>query len=171
MRWIWVDRFVELRSGKSARAVKAISLAEDHLHDLYPGFPIMPHSLVIEGLAQTGGILVGEANEFREKVILAKIPRVRFEGFAVPGDLLTYEATLTELRPEGAIVAARAWRNDEPFAEAEIVFAHLDQSRGGDAQDQENFVFTRQQLLAVLKQGGGEYFPAEPVPATTPASV
>ena len=67
MRWIWIDRFLEFDSGKSARAVKNLSLAEDHFADHFPGYPVMPAALILEGLAQTGGILVGEANEFRRR--------------------------------------------------------------------------------------------------------
>ena len=57
MRWIWIDRFESFQSGKSAVAVKAVTAAEEHLHDLYPGFPVFPASLIIEGMAQTAGIL------------------------------------------------------------------------------------------------------------------
>ena len=64
----------------------------------------MPASLIIEGLAQTGGILVGEAGGFAEKVVLAKIPRAEFFGVACAGDQLIYEVTLTDLRSEGAVV-------------------------------------------------------------------
>ena len=77
MRWIWLDRFLEFHSGKSARAVKNLSVAEDLFADHFPGYPVMPGSLLLEGLAQTGGILVGEANDFREKVVLAKVPYLR----------------------------------------------------------------------------------------------
>ena len=59
MRWIWIDRFVSFESGKSATAVKNLSLAEDHFADHMPGYPVMPAPLILEGLAQTGGILVG----------------------------------------------------------------------------------------------------------------
>ena len=78
MRWVWIDRFVEFESGSRAKAIKNITLAEEHLHDHFPGFPVMPAALMLEGLAQTGGILVGEANDYREKVVLAKIPRAIF---------------------------------------------------------------------------------------------
>src|SRR6266511_2771405 len=78
MRWIWIDRFLEFHSRKSARALKNLSLAEDYFADHFPGYPVMPGSLILEGLAQTGGILVGEANDFREKVVLAKVPMARF---------------------------------------------------------------------------------------------
>ena len=88
MRWIWIDKFLEFRSGKFARAVKNLTLAEEHLHDHFPGYPVMPASLIIEGLAQTGGILVGDAGGFAEKVVLAKIPRAEFYGVACAGDQL-----------------------------------------------------------------------------------
>ena len=52
MRWFWIDRFLEFESGRYAKAVKCVSLAEDYLHDHFPQYPVFPNSLVIEGLAQ-----------------------------------------------------------------------------------------------------------------------
>ena len=128
MRWIWIDKFLEFRSGQFARAIKNLTLAEEHLHDHFPGYPVMPASLIIEGLAQTGGILVGEAGGFAEKVVLAKIPRADFLGVACAGDQLIYEVTLKDLRSEGAVVEAKAFLDGELLVDAEIVFAHLDNS-------------------------------------------
>ena len=73
MRWIWIDKFLEFQSGHRAVALKNVTLAEEHLHDHFPGFPVMPECLMIEAMAQTAGILVGQARHFQEKVILAKI--------------------------------------------------------------------------------------------------
>src|ERR671934_831581 len=101
MRWIWIDRFLAFESKKSARAVKNLSLAEDYFADHFPGYPVMPGPLMLEGLAQTGGILVGEANDFREKVILAKIPHARFHREVLAGHELIYDAGLLHLRPQG----------------------------------------------------------------------
>src|SRR5438270_3095415 len=137
MRWIWIDRFLDFESGKSARAVKNLSLAEDYFADHFPGFPVMPAPLILEGLAQTGGILVGEANDFKEKVVLAKIPRATFHREALAGECLVYEVELLHLRPEGASVVGRVYAGagdgaGSPaalIAEAEIFFAHLDKSR------------------------------------------
>lgn len=155
MRWIWIDHFEEFVSRTSATAVKAVSTAEDHVHDLYPGSPLFPDSLILEGLAQTGGILVGEANDFREKVVLAKIPQAVFHGHAAPGDVLRYHVGLAELRAEGAIVKGKVVRDGVEMAEAEIVFAHLDQARGAEGEaDSENFVFTRDHLLGLLRRSG-----------------
>ena len=125
MRWYWIDRFIEFESGQRAKSVKAVTLAEDHLHDHFPGFPVMPNSLVIEGIAQTGGLLICEHNQFREKVVLAKISRARFYGPAVPGDTLTYTAIIDDIRKDGAIVTATGHKGDQLYAEMELFFAHL----------------------------------------------
>jgi 3-hydroxyacyl-[acyl-carrier-protein] dehydratase len=148
MRWLWIDRFLEFERGQSAKAIKNLSLAEDHFADHFPGYPVMPAALMLEGLAQTGGILVGEANEFREKVILAKIPRAVFHREALAGQQLIYDVTVLHMRPEGASVqgriTARIPGQAEPvlIGEAEIFFAHLDQSRSQQIFGDRNFVFT-----------------------------
>lgn len=142
MRWIWIDRFVAFDPGKSAVAVKNLSSAEDHFADHYPGFPVMPATLILEGLAQTGGILVGEAHQFREKVVLAKIPMARFVREAMPGEQLTYSVDIVDLRPEGAVVRGRASSGSDLIAEVEIFFAHLDQNRGQQVFGDDNFVFS-----------------------------
>ena len=142
MRWIWIDRFLEFKKGKFARALKNLSVAEEFFADHFPGYPIMPGSLILEGLAQTGGILVGEVNDFREKVVLAKIPSARFYRDALAGEQLIYEAELLHMRPEGAAVQGRATIAGELLVEAEIFFAHLDQSRSQQLFGDHNFVFS-----------------------------
>jgi 3-hydroxyacyl-[acyl-carrier-protein] dehydratase len=142
MRWIWIDKFLEFERGKSARAVKNLSLAEDHFADHFPGYPVMPATLILEGLAQTGGILVGEANDFQEKVILAKIPRAVFHREMLAGEQLIYEAEVLHLRPEGAAVVGRVLVDGVLTAEAEIFFAHLDQNHSRQLFGEHNFVFS-----------------------------
>ena len=100
MRWIWIDKFVEFQSGKRAVAVKNVTLAEEHLHDHFPGFPIMPECLMIEAMAQTAGILVGQAKNFEEKVILAKIKKCVFFDYVRPGDTIKLEATIESIEDD-----------------------------------------------------------------------
>jgi 3-hydroxyacyl-[acyl-carrier-protein] dehydratase len=155
MRWIWIDRFLEFESGRRAVAIKNVSLAEDHLHDHFPGCPLMPNSLIVEGLAQTGGLLVGETSNFEQKVILAKIPKMTFHFPAVPGDTLTYTTTIEYLQPGGAMVNATSRVGERLQAEGEIVFAHLDDShRARTLFEPKNFVFTMR-LLGVFDVGRG----------------
>lgn len=126
MRWFWIDRFTVFESRKRAEAVKAISLAEDHLHDHFPHHPVMPGSLIVEGLAQVAGLLACEATGYKAKVVLAKIPKMVFHiTEAVPGDVLRYCAELDTIREDGAFAHVAAYRGAEIMAEGEFVFAHL----------------------------------------------
>ena len=142
MRWIWIDKFIEFESGKRAVAVKNITLAEDHLHDHFPGYPIMPPSLIIEGMAQTAGILVGEARDFQEKVILAKIRRASFDGIALPGSQLRYEAQIESLTDQAALTTGTVYCDDQPFGRIDLMFSHIDRNVSGLNFPKENFVFT-----------------------------
>jgi 3-hydroxyacyl-[acyl-carrier-protein] dehydratase len=154
MRWFWIDRFVEFHSGSHARAIKNVTLAEDHLHDHFPGFPVMPGSLIIEGLAQTGGILLGEMTKFENMVVLAKIPRVVFHGCACPGDTLVYDVKLLDAREDGGVVDAKARVGERLVAEAEIFFARLNRD---DSQNiSQEVLHTMMQLLKVWDTDNGE---------------
>ena len=142
MRWIWIDKCIEFESGRRAVAIKNVSLAEEHLHDHFPGYPVHPPTLMIEGMAQAGGILVGEAFDFREKVVLAKVSKAKFHRHVVPGDQIRLEASVIgEVRPEGALIEGRITCNGDLVAEIQMMFAHLDQSRTPIEVGEENFVF------------------------------
>jgi len=147
MRWYWIDRFIQFESGRLARAIKNVSLAEDHLHQT-TAYPVLPASLVIEGLAQTGGLLVCEYNQFREKVVLAKVPKIRFYSEVVPGDTLTYTTEVEYIKDEGAMVRATSHRGDELQAEGEIVFAHLNDKTLDSLFDTDTFIHMMRLLRA-----------------------
>ncbi len=144
MRWIWIDKFTAFEPRKSATAIKNVSLAEEHLHDLYPDFPIVPHSLIIEGMAQTAGILVGQANDFAEKVILAKISRATFHRLVRPGETLTFNARIDQMAEHGAATSGTVTVGEDLVAEMEIMFSHIDQNMSGMQFPEHNFVFTEQ---------------------------
>jgi 3-hydroxyacyl-[acyl-carrier-protein] dehydratase len=155
MRWIWIDRFVEFVPRRRAVAVKNVSLAEEHLHDHWEPFPIMPASLMIEGMAQTAGILVGQARGFREKVILAKVSKAEFADVVTPGDQLTYRAEIESISPEAAATRGTVLRDGEPLGEINLMFSHIDRNLAGARFPEENFVFTGQfeRLIAPLLEG------------------
>ena len=150
MRWIWIDKFTEFSSKSSAAAVKNVTAAEGHLHDLYPDFPVMPASLIVEGMAQTAGMLVGEARDFSEKVILAKIGRATFHRLVRPGETLTYRADVEQLNETGASIRGTAAVGDELVAEIELMFSHVDNNMSGLKFPEHNFVFT-DQFVDLLK--------------------
>jgi 3-hydroxyacyl-[acyl-carrier-protein] dehydratase len=142
MRWIWIDKFLEFNSGKSAVALKNVSLAEEHLHDHFPHFPVMPECLMIEGMAQTAGILVGEAKNFEEKVILAKVKKAVFHDHVCPGDTITLHAEIENITDEAASTTGKILRGEELIAEISLMFSHIDKNLGGKEFPEENFVFT-----------------------------
>ncbi|HEX4055266.1 MAG TPA: 3-hydroxyacyl-ACP dehydratase FabZ family protein [Tepidisphaeraceae bacterium] len=161
MRWIWIDKFVQFTPKISAVAMKNVSLAEDYLHDLYPAFPIMPNCLIIEGMAQTAGILVGEARDFSEKVILAKIGKAKFHRLVRPGDTIYHFARIEQLSETGAsvsgVVRAGPDESSPAVAEIELMFSHIDKNMSGAAFPEENFVFTEQfKELLKTHRGGGD---------------
>ncbi len=142
MRWIWIDKFTEFESSSRAVAIKNVTLAEEHLHDHFPGFPVMPESLCIEAMAQTAGILVGEAKKFEEKVILAKIKKAVFFEYVRPGDTLRLEAKIESITDEAASTSGKITCEDKLIAEIDLMFSHLDRNLSGKEFPEENFVFT-----------------------------
>ena len=149
MRWTWIDRFTAFESRRSATAVKCLSLAEDHFADHFPGFPVMPAPLILEGLAQTGGILVGEANQFNKNVVLAKMS-AKFHREAMAGEQLTYHAEMVDLNETGARVSGKVHSGTELIAEAEILFAHVSPEQMPPGVPDSKFVFSGE-LSQLLK--------------------
>ncbi len=145
MRWFWIDRYTEFVSAQHATAIKNVSLAEDHLHDHFAGAPLMPASLIIEGIAQAGGILLGQATGFERQVVLAKVAKARFYFEARPGDTLTYRVDAQDIRDDGAIISGTSRVDDRLQGEVELVFAQL------GSKGEQTGMFERETLLNWLR--------------------
>jgi 3-hydroxyacyl-[acyl-carrier-protein] dehydratase len=182
VHWMWIDRILEIEPGRRIVTIKHVSLSEEHLHDHFPAVrarpgvparpahPIMPASLIIEGVAQSGGILLGHSTGFAEKIVLAKIARVEFERDAGPGDSLRYEVTIDRADRQGATTSATVelLRPGSPPARmgrVELIFSHLDNSmglNGGPELPAHNFVFG-ESFRTLLRLSGIEHTePAAP---------
>ncbi|HUU43749.1 MAG TPA: 3-hydroxyacyl-ACP dehydratase FabZ family protein [Planctomycetota bacterium] len=142
MRWFWIDRITHLEKGKTAGAVKNVTLAEEHLHDHFPGYPVNPPSLMIEGMAQTGGILAGSAVNFRENIVLAKISRAVFHRLVRPGDQLLFESKLVHTGPDGHRAETTITCEGEPVAESSMMFVNLNANDHQQKDRDGVFVFT-----------------------------
>lgn len=128
-----MDRYTVFESGKRAQALKAITRSEEHLSQHFSQHPVMPISLVIEGMAQACGVLIHESQGYTKKVVLGKIPRISFTDVElVPGDLLVYDVDVDYIHDEGSMVSVKVHRNGEQIAEGSLIFAHL----GDDFADQ-----------------------------------
>ena len=145
MRWFWIDRFEEFRRHQLAVAIKNVTLAEEPLDEYLPGNPHYPHSLMIEGMAQTGGLLIAEPYGFARRVVLAKVGKAVFHRFAYPGDTLRYTAELQNEQESGAVVAGRVSVGEETVAELELWFAFLDERFGSGP------LFPLESLLRTLR--------------------
>jgi 3-hydroxyacyl-[acyl-carrier-protein] dehydratase len=127
MRWFWIDRFEEFVRGRRAVAIKNVSIAEEQFDDYSPGFPVMPNSLIIEGMAQTAGLLIGEMSGFEHRVVLAKIGKAVFHFPARPGDTLRFTATILDVKSDGAMANVDSRLGEQVQAEVEFMFAFLDE--------------------------------------------
>jgi 3-hydroxyacyl-[acyl-carrier-protein] dehydratase len=126
MRWFWIDRFEEFLSGKHAVAVKCITMSDEPVDDYSPGRPFYPASLIVEGLAQCGGLLVGQLSDFRKRVVLAKVTRSKFYFEAEPGDVLVFRTDIVSLQDSGGIATGTVHVKDRLLCEADLTFAYLD---------------------------------------------
>lgn len=131
MRWFWIDRFTEFVSGEYAVATKNVSLGEEHLHGYYHSYPMLPQAIIVEGMAQTAGMLLGEATAYQSRLVLAKITRVEFYLPARPGDTLTYRAEIENRMAEGVLFRGTSRIGEQLQAEASFFLAILGDKHGG----------------------------------------
>jgi len=121
MRYVLVDRFLELEAGSRARAVKCVTHGEGFLADL----PHYPPALVLEALLQTGGALTRAAAGPRTMSVLGKVTRASFAGHAHAGDRIDLEVTVAVSRPEGTLCEGVATVNDREVGRAEFMIVLL----------------------------------------------
>ncbi|MBX3421079.1 MAG: beta-hydroxyacyl-ACP dehydratase [Pirellulaceae bacterium] len=163
MRWFWIDRFEKFDVGREAVTLKNVTFSEEPLDDYLPGLPHFPHSLMIEGMAQTGGLLISQLQDFTQRVVLAKVSKAEFFGIARPGDQLRFTARILSLQNDGAAVEGSIEVGGQPLATMDLTFAILDETFG-----QESF-FKPGDLCRVLRSM--RLFDVAVNPDGTPAAV
>ncbi len=100
MRFVLIDRILELTPGQSLVAVKNLTLAEEYLADHFPGFPVMPGVLMLEALTQAGAWLIRETEDFAHSVILLKSAKtIKYGSFVEPGRQLQIRVQILEHGP------------------------------------------------------------------------
>jgi 3-hydroxyacyl-[acyl-carrier-protein] dehydratase/UDP-3-O-[3-hydroxymyristoyl] N-acetylglucosamine deacetylase/3-hydroxyacyl-[acyl-carrier-protein] dehydratase len=125
--FLLVDRVCELEKGKSITAIKNVTYNEHFFQGHFPAKKVMPGVLIIECVAQAGGILLYNSIPDPDNVLvfLSAINNAKFRKPVIPGDQLRLEADLTKLRKKVAFLKGKVYVDGEIVAEGEIMAALL----------------------------------------------
>ncbi len=127
--FLLVDRIVEIEEGKRIVGIKNVTYNEEFFQGHFPGNPVMPGVLVVEAMAQAGGVLllrqVGE-DLSRKLIYFMGIDKARFRKPVVPGDQLRLELTVLRLKARVAKMRGEAYVGDQLVAEAEFLSTLVD---------------------------------------------
>jgi 3-hydroxyacyl-[acyl-carrier-protein] dehydratase len=121
--FLLIDRIINIRGDESAVGIKNVTINEPHLQGHFPGNPIFPGVLLLEGMAQTGGAVCILANMQRSqslRVYLMTIDKAKFRKPVVPGDTIEYHIAKTARRRNMWWFRGEAKVAGQLVAEAEV---------------------------------------------------
>ena len=125
--FLLVDRVIELNLEESEIiGVKNVTVNEPFFQGHFPGVPIMPGVLLLEALAQTGGILVHQKGYQKKIAVLLNVANAKFRKPVVPGDVLHLHAKGIHISGNGGKIKAKAMIGEHLAVEAELSFALVD---------------------------------------------
>ncbi|MFP4081702.1 MAG: 3-hydroxyacyl-ACP dehydratase FabZ [Candidatus Aminicenantes bacterium] len=126
--FLLVDRVLEIKKGQSIVAVKNVTYNEPFFQGHFPELKVMPGVLVVEAMAQAGGILLYHSipDPTNKIVFLSKIDKAKFRMPVVPGDQIKLEVDILKLKNKICQIRGRAYVREENAAEAEILATVLD---------------------------------------------
>jgi 3-hydroxyacyl-[acyl-carrier-protein] dehydratase len=134
--FLMVDAILELEPRKRIVGVKNVTITEPHFQGHFPGKPIMPGVLILEAMAQTGGLLLLQEIPDREKKLLyfVAVDNARFRRPVLPGEQLLLEVTLTSWRGDFCKLAGKATVQGQLAAEATLMCKMVDRDAPSQAE-------------------------------------
>ena len=124
-----VDRILEIEPFKSATGLKNITMNEPQFLGHFPNNPIMPGVLILEAMAQVGGVAMLYPEEHRGKIALfGGMDNIKFKQIVIPGDTLITKAEIVRVRGDFGVLHADGYVNDKMVASADFKFALKHQS-------------------------------------------
>ena len=125
--FLFVDKIIDLVPGEKAVGIKNVSINESYFRGHFPGHPVMPGVLILEALAQVGGVLMLSRPENQGKLAyFMTIEAVKFRQPVHPGDQLRLEAEVIKIRSKTGQCRGKAYVGDKLVCEAEVKFALVD---------------------------------------------
>jgi len=123
-----VDRIIEYVPGKLAVGIKNVTFNEPHFQGHFPGRPLMPGVMIVEAMAQVGGIVLTQLSDMQGGLfVFAGIDKVRFRRPVVPGDQLVMRAELLSVkRRRFGKMRVTAVVDSQRVAEGELMFSLVD---------------------------------------------
>lgn len=122
--FLLVDRILEVEEGKRAVGIKNVTINEPFFQGHFPGNPIMPGVLIVEAMAQVGGVAILTMEEYKGKLaVFVGIESMRFRKQVVPGDTLRMEAELIAIKRGIGKAKVAATVDGKIAAEGEVMFA------------------------------------------------
>ena len=122
--FLLIDRVIKVVPGDKLTALKNVTINEAFFQGHFPGRPIMPGVLIIEAMAQAGGILAyltGSVEQRNRLIYFMGMDKVRFRKPVVPGDQIIFEAKIIKFRSKAAKMSGIATVDNQLVAEAELM--------------------------------------------------